>query len=92
MMQDPLKTWVDEIRKYNQRLHLVSPAFLKDLEHHALDCLELMEQIHEPVLADLGTGSGLPGIPFKIAHPDSLVFLIERSAKKCTFLRHIIIS
>jgi 16S rRNA (guanine527-N7)-methyltransferase len=52
--------------------------------------LPLLMSIKEPVLADLGSGAGLPGIPYKILHPDSHICLIERSVKKCTFLQHVI--
>lgn len=38
-------------------------------------------------LADFGAGAGLPGIPLAIALPRLAVTLIERSAKKCRFLR-----
>ncbi|HDP24441.1 MAG TPA: hypothetical protein ENN34_03260 [Deltaproteobacteria bacterium] len=89
-MQDQIRLWIEEIRRYNTRLHLVSPVFLRDLEYHVLDCMELLEQVREPELADLGSGSGLPGIPYKIVHPDSRVTLIERSAGKSTFLQHVI--
>ncbi len=89
-MNEKIEQWIDEIRRYNSRLHLVSPAMLADLPEHVQDCLELMADIDEPVMADLGSGSGLPAIPYKIQHPESDVFLIERSAKKCQFLRRVI--
>ena len=89
-MQDLISLWIEEVRRYNERLHLVSRLFLRDLELHVLDCLELLEQIDEPVLADLGSGSGLPGIPYKLLHPASFVTLIERSAGKSIFLEHLV--
>lgn len=89
-MDDKLNAWIKELRHYNGKLHLMGPAMLDGIED-ALDVmLPLLKHIDEPVLADLGSGSGLPAIPCKILHPDSRIYMIERSAKKCTFLRHTI--
>ncbi len=41
-------------------------------------------------LADVGSGAGFPGIPLKIMLPDARVTLIEATAKKASFLRHIV--
>jgi 16S rRNA (guanine527-N7)-methyltransferase len=41
-------------------------------------------------LADVGSGAGFPGIPLKIMLPDARVTLIEATAKKTVFLRHVI--
>ncbi len=41
-------------------------------------------------LADVGSGAGFPGIPLKIMLPDARVTLIEATAKKATFLRHMV--
>ncbi|MBN1637268.1 MAG: class I SAM-dependent methyltransferase, partial [Deltaproteobacteria bacterium] len=46
--------------------------------------------IKEPIIADLGSGAGFPAIPFALTHPDSFVFMIERSHNKCEFLRHVL--
>jgi 16S rRNA (guanine527-N7)-methyltransferase len=40
-------------------------------------------------VADLGTGSGMPGIPVKIALPDIKLTLIESITKKCRFLDNV---
>jgi 16S rRNA (guanine(527)-N(7))-methyltransferase RsmG len=89
MMDERLTTWVRELRRYNGKLHLMGPSMLKGIEDELEVMLPLLMHIEEPVLADLGSGSGLPAIPYKILHPDSHIYLIERSVKKCTFLQHV---
>lgn len=41
-------------------------------------------------LLDVGSGSGTPGIPLKIARPGLEVHLLESRAKKVSFLKHVI--
>ncbi len=89
-MNSALKIWTEEIRRFNRSLHLIGPQVLKNLEMEIGSSLKLIEPINEVILADLGSGSGIPGIPFAVMHPGSKVTLIERSEKKCTFLRHSI--
>jgi 16S rRNA (guanine527-N7)-methyltransferase len=90
MMDERLNVWIRELRLYNGKLHLMGPSMLTGIEDELEVMLPLLMRIKEPVLADLGSGSGLPGIPYKILHPDSHICLIERSVKKCTFLQHVI--
>jgi 16S rRNA (guanine(527)-N(7))-methyltransferase RsmG len=90
MMDERLNIWIRELRRYNGKLHLMGPSMLKGIEDELEVMLPLLMRIEEPVLADLGSGSGLPAIPYKILHPESHICLIERSVKKCTFLQHTI--
>lgn len=89
-MEDRIAAWILEVRKYNKRLHLVSNAMEKNLEAAVLTTMDLLGHISEPEIADLGAGSGFLSIPYKIMNPSSGVALIERSRKKCDFLRHVI--
>lgn len=89
-MEDAIRQWVREVKIFNKRLHLVSAGMEKGFEDQVRHTVELLRHVREPEIADLGTGSGFPGIPFKIMNPGSKVFLVERSAKKCVFLRHVI--
>jgi 16S rRNA (guanine527-N7)-methyltransferase len=89
-MNSLLNIWINEIRRFNKSLHLVGPQVLKNLELEIDNCLKLIEPIKEDILADIGTGAGIPGIPYAVKNPGSEVKLIERSEKKCIFLRHSI--
>lgn len=41
-------------------------------------------------LMDLGSGGGLPGVVLAIMHPTQRWQLVEKSPKKCAFLRHVV--
>src|SRR3954451_24731421 len=52
--------------------------------HHVADSLTLLPFLPKGphLLADVGTGGGVPGIPLAIARPDAQVLLIESTKKK----------
>jgi 16S rRNA (guanine527-N7)-methyltransferase len=56
----------------------------------ALTGLELREIRDAAVLADLGSGAGVPGIPLAIALPDAQVKLVEGNGRKCEFIAQAI--
>jgi 16S rRNA (guanine527-N7)-methyltransferase len=43
-----------------------------------------------PLLVDLGSGAGFPGLPMKIWSPQTRITLIESNHKKVAFLREVI--
>ena len=76
------------IQRWNARSHLVARGDIAYLrERHTTDSLALLPWVAGR-LADVGAGAGLPGIPIAIARPGIPVVLIERSTRKCAFLRH----
>ena len=58
---------------------------------HVLDSLAAVNIIPAgSTVLDMGSGGGFPGIPIKIASPSLSMTLMEASAKKVTFLKHVI--
>lgn len=90
----------EEFRRWN-RVHNLS-AIDSDIEFislHLMDSLSVVNHLVEakskwqmpvePVIADLGAGGGLPGIPLAIALPEWQFVLVEAVKKKAAFLQHI---
>lgn len=83
------------LRKWSTFTALVSSGNLAELESlHFVDSLSLVDVVRENVapgetLLDIGTGGGFPAIPLAVALPDRRFVLMERSAKKVSFLRKV---
>ena len=79
-----------EIKNWSGRQNLVSKNDLGHLyERHVLPSAFLTEIIKdEPakIIADIGSGSGFPGIIIKILLPEKSVYLTDSSRKKYLFL------
>ncbi len=43
-----------------------------------------------PVVLDVGSGAGIPGLPLKLLDPDRDSVLVEANAKKATFLMEVV--
>ena len=91
-MADALAKYVSEIMLFNPVYKLVGQTDADEIIiAHVLDsaagCPAFMEMT-EPgaVIADLGTGAGLPGIVLSILMPDRHFVLIERMRRRVQFL------
>jgi 16S rRNA (guanine527-N7)-methyltransferase len=84
-----------EMISWNRRLNLTRIIGYEDVQtKHFLDSLTVMLALPAGPggfrLIDVGTGAGLPGIPLKIAIPGISLVLLESTAKKTDFLRHMV--
>ncbi len=88
-----LERYIAELELWNRKLRLVDAAGDELVTRHILDCMAAVPLARAVLpergtIADLGSGAGLPGIPFALALPDSTVALIERSGRRAGFLRN----
>ena len=90
--REKLLAYLELLAKWN-RIHNLTA--IRDprrmVSHHVLDSLVVRPHLPPGLLADVGSGAGLPGIPLAIAEPARPVTLIEANGKKATFLRQAII-
>ena len=88
--------YFDELTEWNEKFNLISFKSAEDLAYrHFCDSLysaKIIESLYKTYnlkVADLGTGSGMPGIPVKIALPEVQITLVESITKKCLFLENV---
>jgi 16S rRNA (guanine527-N7)-methyltransferase len=87
-----LETYVKLLEQWQARVNLIAPSTADNIwERHIKDSLQLIPLLPVgcKVIADLGTGAGLPGMVLGIARPVR-VHLYEANGKKVAFLREAV--
>ncbi len=86
-MQQKLVHYIQLIARWNKTFNLTA---IRDLEEmvskHLLDSLVVQPFLEGSLILDVGSGAGLPGIPFAITSPDKHFVLIDTNGKKTRFL------
>ena len=95
---EQFQTYYEQMVEWNRRVNLTAITSYEDAQvKHFLDSLTITLALDSTRLADdgiamidIGTGAGLPGIPWKIFHPETRLILLDSVAKKTAFLNHIV--
>lgn len=90
------EVYYGELVEWNNRINLTSVTGYEEVQiTHFLDSLTVMKGFPAKKtekrlrIIDAGSGAGFPGIPLRIVLPEIRLFLLEATAKKAEFLRHI---
>ena len=82
-----LLAYIDLLKKWNSAYNLLGANETPDLvSRHILDSLSINPHIEGNLIADIGAGAGLPGIPLAILNPDKHFVLIDSNGKKTRFM------
>jgi 16S rRNA (guanine527-N7)-methyltransferase len=84
-----LEKFVELLLKWNEKINLVgrrSTEFIWD--KHVIPSAQIIKRINieDPVILDVGSGAGFPGIILSIIKGWKVI-LVERNQKKCFFLK-----
>jgi 16S rRNA (guanine527-N7)-methyltransferase len=91
---EQFEVYYQELVDWNKRVNLTAITGYEEVQlKHFLDSLTVAlawQPAKGTSVVDVGTGAGLPGIPLKIVFPDIKLVMLEATAKKADFLRHIV--
>ena len=86
-VQQKLVHYIQLIARWNKTFNLTAIRDVEDMvSRHLLDSLAVQPYIEGKTILDVGSGAGLPGIPFAITSPDKRFYLIDSNGKKTRFL------
>ena len=87
LMQQKLVHYIQLIARWNKAFNLTA---IRDVEEmvskHLLDSLVVQPYLEGDRILDVGSGAGLPGIPFAITSPDKNFVLLDSNGKKTRFM------
>jgi 16S rRNA (guanine527-N7)-methyltransferase len=91
--EEQFATYLGLLQRWNQAVSLTSirdPAEM--VERHFVEPAMLRASLDAagPVMLDVGSGAGAPGLPLAILEPGRTCLLVEANSRKAAFLREVI--
>lgn len=87
---DTLKTYIDMLLEYNEKVNLISRKITGEKLAQLLDETFLLEKyISNDIIIDAGSGNGILGIPIALIKKNRKIILVEPKQKKALFLREV---
>ncbi len=87
-----LLIYIDLLIKWNKTYNLTSLTTKEDIiTTHLLDCLSIVNKIDGQRILDVGSGAGLPGLMIALARPTTHLCLIDKVAKKTSFMKQAVL-
>lgn len=91
-----LEKYFSLIIKFNDKLNLVSPKTISDMDMlHFADSIFSSKIVHKNtnknnIIVDVGSGNGFPGLVYSILNNEQKVILLDSDQRKCEFLKHVV--
>lgn len=82
----------DMLLEWNEKFNLTAITDEREIIlKHFVDCLAISAgaELAGKKIIDVGTGAGFPGVPVKIAFPDTQMILLDSLNKRITFLEEL---
>lgn len=80
---------LDLVAEWNAKFNLTAIREPLDMvRKHLLDSLTVQPWITGPLVTDVGTGAGFPGLPLAIVNPQLRFTLVDSTQKKIRFVQH----
>jgi len=91
-VEDRISLYMRQLLEWNRRVNLTGASTEKELLHdHVPDSFALSRfVVGGSNVIDVGSGGGLPGVPFAILRPDCRITLLEPRAKRVAFLNAVV--
>ena len=95
VQRDLFETYYLELTDWNRRANLTTITDYEAVQvGHFLDALTVAlawraTPSGTPNVIDVGSGGGVPGVPLRIVFPEIRLTLLEATARKAAFLRHL---
>jgi len=87
-MQKKLLAYLELMAKWNRVYNLTALRNPGEwVTHHLLDSLSVLPHVQGPLVVDVGSGAGLPGLVLAMVRPDWQVVSVEAVDKKAAFQR-----